>query len=76
MFFGRLVYVRLGPAEKKIRDDGDWALFFVSAGAMDVTKPYEFIGFGAMDVTKPYEFIGFGGWMIMYTEKVVMRHVT
>ncbi len=29
-------------------------------GAMDVTKPYEFIGFGAMDVTKPYEFIGFG----------------
>ena len=25
-------------------------------GAMDVTKPYEFIGFGAMDVTKPYEF--------------------
>ena len=29
-------------------------------GAMDVTKPYEFIGFGAMEVTKPYEFIGFG----------------
>jgi hypothetical protein len=29
-------------------------------GAMDVTKPCEFIGFGAMDVTKPYEFIGFG----------------
>ncbi len=29
-------------------------------GAMEVTKPYEFIGFGAMDVTKPYEFIGFG----------------
>ncbi len=26
-------------------------------GAMDVTKPYEFIGFGAMDVTKPYELI-------------------
>ncbi len=24
-------------------------------GAMDVTKPYEFIGFGAMDVTKPYK---------------------
>jgi hypothetical protein len=29
-------------------------------GAMDVTKPYEFIGFGAMDVTKPYKFIRFG----------------
>ena len=29
-------------------------------GALDVTKPYEFIGFGALDVTKPYEFIGFG----------------
>ena len=29
-------------------------------GAMDITKPYEFIGFGAMDITKPYEFIGFG----------------
>ncbi len=27
-------------------------------GAMDVTKPHEFIGFGAMDVTKPYKFIG------------------
>ncbi len=33
-------------------------------GAMDVTKPYEFIGFGAMYVTKPYEFIGFA--MIIY----------
>ncbi len=29
-------------------------------GALDVTKPYEFIRFGALDVTKPYEFIGFG----------------
>ena len=29
-------------------------------GAMDVTKPCEFIRFGAMDVTKPYEFIVFG----------------
>ena len=27
-------------------------------GALDVTKPYEFIGFGALEVTKPYEFIG------------------
>jgi hypothetical protein len=34
---------------------------FPGFGAMDVTKPYEFIGFGAMDVTKPCEFIGFGG---------------
>ncbi len=32
----------------------------IGSGAMDVTKPYEFMGFGAMDVTKPYEFIGFG----------------
>ncbi len=24
-------------------------------------KPFDFIGFGAMDVTKPYEFIVFGG---------------
>ncbi len=29
-------------------------------GALDVTKPYEFIGFGAIDVTKPYELIRFG----------------
>ncbi len=29
-------------------------------GAIDVTKPYEFIGFGAIDVTKPCRFIGFG----------------
>ena len=33
---------------------------FIGFGAMDTTKPYEFIGFGAMDITKPYEFIGFG----------------
>ncbi len=35
---------------------------YIEFGAMDVTKPYEFIGFGAMDVTKPYEFIGFGAF--------------
>ncbi len=34
-------------------------------GAMDATKPYEFIGFGAMDATKPYEFIGFGGFYVV-----------
>ncbi len=30
-------------------------------GAMDATKPYDFIWFAAMEATKPYEFIGFGG---------------
>ncbi len=29
-------------------------------GAMDATKPYEFLAFGAMAVTKPHEFIRFG----------------
>ncbi len=29
-------------------------------GAMDATKPYEFIGFGAIDVTKPFKFTEFG----------------
>ena len=33
---------------------------FIGFGVIDVTKPYEFIGFGALDVTKPYKFIGFG----------------
>ena len=33
---------------------------FIWFGAMEVTKPYEFIGYGAMEVTKPYEFIGYG----------------
>ncbi len=40
--------------------DGDRGIDAWTNGAMDVTKPYEFIGFGAMDVTKPCEFIGFG----------------
>ncbi len=33
---------------------------------MDVTKPHNILGFGAMDVTKPYEFIWFffGGGLL------------
>ncbi len=33
----------------------------VREGAVDVTKPYEFIGFGAVDVTKPCKFMGYLG---------------
>ena len=42
-------------------------------GAMDATKPYEFIGFGAMDVTKPYEFIGLGAMDVISAEKDATR---
>ncbi len=34
----------------------------IRSGAMEVTKPCEFIGCGAMDITKPYDFcLGFWG---------------
>ncbi len=46
-------------AEFNTTVDAPWTTL-LRLGAMDVTKPYEFIGFGAMDVTKPYKFIWFG----------------
>ncbi len=36
-----------------------WSSRSLWFGAMDVTKPYDFIRFGAIYVTKPYDFIGF-----------------
>ena len=33
---------------------------FIRVGALDVIKQYKFIGYGALDDSKPYKFIGFG----------------